>query len=230
MTFLNIAAYKFISLDNLPSLQQDLKAAAVNLFGTILISPEGINIMLAGEHAPIRAFQNFLKADSRFADLHYKESESAQKPFRRFWVKIKKEIIAFGIPSVNPIHEKAPYIKARDLKQKLDNHQDIYILDTRNDYEITEGAFKNSHQLNIQHFRNFPIAAKNLPEALKNKTIVTVCTGGIRCEKAAVLLQQYGFKDVYQLENGILEYFKECGNAHYDGKCYVFDERVALSS
>ena len=228
MTFLNIAAYKFISLDNLPSLQQDLKVAAVDLYGTILISPEGINIMLAGEHAPIRAFQDYLKADSRFSDLHYKESESAEKPFRRFWVKIKKEIIAFGIPSVNPVHEKAPYIKPHELKQKLDNQENIYILDTRNDYEIAEGAFKNSHQLNIQHFRDFPKAAQHLASELKNKTIVTVCTGGIRCEKAAVLLQQYGFKDVYQLENGILEYFQQCGNAHYDGKCYVFDERVTV--
>jgi len=228
MKFLNIAAYKFVSLDNLASLQQDLKTAAQDLFGTILISPEGINIMLAGEHAPVRAFQDYLKTDSRFADLYYKESEADTKPFRRFWVKIKKEIIAFGIPTIDPANHKAPYIKPQELKTRLDNQEDIYILDTRNDYEITEGAFENTHQLNIQHFRDFPKAAQNLDPELKNKTIVTVCTGGIRCEKAALLLQQYGFKKVYQLENGILEYFKECGTAHYDGKCFVFDERVAI--
>jgi UPF0176 protein len=228
MTFLNIAAYKFVSLDNLAGLQQELKAAAQNCFGTILISPEGINIMLAGEHEPIRAFQAYLKTDSRFSDLHYKENESDSKPFRRFWVKIKKEIIAFGISSINPVENTAPYIKPIELKQRLDAREDIYLLDTRNNYEITEGTFTNAQQLNIQHFRDFPEAAKNLTENLKNKTIVTFCTGGIRCEKAALLLQQYGFKQVYQLENGILEYMKECGNAHYDGKCYVFDERVAI--
>lgn len=227
MKFLNIAAYKFVSLDNLASLQQDLKAAAQNLFGTILISPEGINLMLAGEHEPIRAFQAYLQQNPLFADLYYKESASDTKPFRRFWVKIKKEIIAFGIP-VDPVHHTAPYIKPHELKNRLDNHEDIYILDTRNDYEITEGAFENTHQLNIQHFRDFPKAAEGLDPALKNKTIVTVCTGGIRCEKAAILLQQYGFKNVYQLENGILEYMKEYGNAHYEGKCFVFDERVAI--
>lgn len=228
MKFLNIAAYKFVSLDNLANLQQDLKAAAKDLYGTILISPEGINIMLAGEHAPIRAFQAYLKTDSRFSDLHYKESESDLKPFKRFWVKIKKEIIAFGVPTINPVINKAPYIKPKELKQRLDNHEEIIILDTRNDYEIAEGAFENTQHLNIQHFRDFPKAAENLAPELKNKTIVTVCTGGIRCEKAALLLQEYGFKNVYQLENGILEYFQQCGTAHYSGKCFVFDERVSI--
>jgi UPF0176 protein len=228
MTFLNIAAYKFLSLDNLASLQQELKSAALNCFGTILISPEGINIMLAGEPDSIRAFQAYLKIDSRFSDLHYKESESDLKPFRRFWVKIKKEIIAFGIPSINPVEHKAPYIKPAELKQRLDAQEEIIILDTRNDYEIVEGTFENAQQLNISNFRYFPEAAKSLPENLKNKTIVTVCTGGIRCEKAALLLQQYGFKNVYQLENGILEYLQQCGTEHYNGKCFVFDERVAI--
>lgn len=230
MTFLNIAAYKFVSLDNLPSLQQDIKTAARNLCGTVLLSPEGINIMLAGSPEDIRNFQTYLKTKPELSDLYYKESECELKPFKRLLIKIKKEIIAFGIPSVDPIHEKAPYITAQELKQKLDNHEDIYILDTRNDYEIAEGKFENAQDLNIHHFRDFPEAAKNLPEALKNKTVVTYCTGGIRCEKAALLLQQYGFKDVYQLENGILEYFLQCGDAHYEGKCYVFDERVSLSS
>ncbi|MDX2164828.1 MAG: rhodanese-like domain-containing protein [Gammaproteobacteria bacterium] len=228
MTFLNIAAYKFISLDNLPSLQQDIKSAARDLCGTVLLSPEGINIMLAGPTDAVRAFQAHLKTNPLFSDLYYKESVCEHKPFKRLLIKIKKEIIAFGIPSVNPVHTKAPYIKAQELKQKLDNHENIYILDTRNDYEISEGKFENSHHLNIHHFRDFPTAAKSLPEDLKDKTVVTVCTGGIRCEKAAVLLQQYGFKDVYQLENGILEYFHQCGNAHYEGKCYVFDERVVV--
>ncbi len=230
MTFLNIAAYKFVSLDALPTLQQDIKFAARDLCGTVLLSTEGINIMLAGPTESVREFQAYLKTKPEFSDLYYKESLCELKPFKKLLVKIKKEIIAFGIPSVDPVHQKAPYITAQQLKQKLDNHENIYILDTRNDYEISEGKFENSQHLNIQHFRDFPTAAKNLPEELKNKTVVTVCTGGIRCEKAAVLLQQYGFKDVYQLENGILEYFQQCGNAHYEGKCFVFDERTSVSS
>lgn len=227
MTFLNIAAYKFIELHDVDSLKSALEIHTADLCGTILLSPEGINIMLAGDPTHIRHFQATLQQDARFSDLHYKEHLSDIKPFQRLKIKLKKEIIAFGIASVNPIQEKAPYIKPKELKDWLENQKDFVLLDTRNEYEVAEGTFQNATHININHFRDFSKAVETL-SALKNKTIVTFCTGGIRCEKAALLLQQQGFSDVYQLEGGILEYFNQCGDAFYDGKCYVFDERITI--
>jgi predicted sulfurtransferase len=232
MKFLNIAAYKFIALNELPTLRTVLKSRcqALELLGTILVSPEGINMMLVGAPENISAFQAYLAKDARFADLHYKKSYSHQLTFEHLFVKIKKEIIAFDIASVDPVQQKAPYIQPQELKQWLDENRDIVLLDARNDYEIQLGTFNNSVDLNIKHFRDFPEAAKKLDASLKEKTIVTFCTGGIRCEKAALLLQEYGFKKIYQLEGGILDYFETCGNAHYNGQCYIFDQRVGLNA
>ncbi len=232
MSFLNIAAYKFISLDNLAELKTALYNLALdnNIMGTILLSPEGINLMLTGLSEDIGIFRNVLKSDSRFVDLHYKESYPEEQTYNRLLVKLKKEIIAFGVDAVDPAHEQAPYIKPAELKQWLDEKREFVFLDTRNIYEIEAGTFEHASHLNIENFRHFPAAAKNLDDQLKEKTVVTFCTGGIRCEKAALLLQQYGFKDVYQLEGGILDYFAECGDAHYQGECFVFDKRRGLAA
>lgn len=232
MTLLNIAAYKFIHLDNLAELKTALYTQAQdnNILGTILLSSEGINLMLTGLPENISLFRDYLKSDPRFSDLHYKESFPEEQTYNRLLVKIKKEIIAFGIDSVDPVHQQAPYIKPTELKQWLDEKREFVFLDTRNIYEIEAGTFEHASHLNIEHFRHFPTAAKNLDDNLKEKTVVTFCTGGIRCEKAALLLQQYGFKDVYQLEGGILDYFATCGDAHYQGECYVFDKRRGLSA
>lgn len=232
MTLLNIAAYKFIRLDNLAELKSALYNLAQdnNILGTILLSREGINLMLTGLSEDIQVFKDYLKSDSRFSDLHYKESHPEEQTYNRLLVKIKKEIIAFGVDSIDPVHQQAAYIKPAELKQWLDEKREFVFLDTRNIYEIESGTFEEASHLNIENFRHFPAAAKNLDDTLKEKTVVTFCTGGIRCEKAALLLQQYGFKDVYQLEGGILDYFAECGNAHYQGDCFVFDKRRGLSA
>jgi len=232
MKLLNIAAYKFIRLDNLGELKTALYHLAQdnNILGTTLLSREGINLMLTGLPENIEVFRDYLKSDTQFSDLHYKESYSEEQTYNRLLVKIKKEIIAFGVDSVDPIHHQAPYIKPTELKQWLDENREFIFLDTRNNYEIEAGTYENAIHLNIEHFRHFPTAAKNLDDKLKEKTVVTFCTGGIRCEKAALLLQQYGFKDVYQLEGGILNYFAEYGNAHYQGECFVFDKRGELSA
>jgi UPF0176 protein len=232
MSFLNIAAYKFIALNELPTLRTVLKARCMehDLLGTILISPEGINLMLVGTENNVRHFQNYLQNDTRFTDLYYKESYSQEKTFNRMLVKIKKEIIAFGIPTVDPIHQQAPYVKPAELKQWLDEKRDVVLLDTRNDYEVRLGTFENAADLGIHHFRDFPKAIQENKSLPKDKTIVTFCTGGIRCEKAALFLQQEGYRNVYQLEGGILDYFAACGNAHYQGECFIFDRRVGLNS
>ncbi len=232
MKLLNIAAYKFVDLDHLVELKTALYNLAQenNILGTILLSQEGINLMLTGLAENIQIFKNYLKSDSRFSDLRYKESQPEEQTYNRLLVKIKKEIIAFGVETIDPIHQQAEYIKPKELKKWLDEKREFVFLDTRNIYEIEAGTFEHANHLNIENFRHFPMAAKNLDDDLKNKTVVTFCTGGIRCEKAALLLQEYGFKNVYQLEGGILDYFAECGNAHYQGECFVFDKRRGLSA
>jgi len=230
MNYLNIAAYKFITLTELPTLRTVLKSRASEncLKGTILLSNEGINIMLAGLSEQIAAFKQFLEKDSRLSDLSYKESFSNEITYNRLLVKIKKEIISFNIENIDPAKTPAPYIESKALKLLLDKENDVILLDTRNDYEVVEGSFENAAHLNIQHFTQFPAAIEQLDSSLKEKTIITFCTGGIRCEKAAVYMLQQGFKNVYQLKGGILEYFKECGSAHFQGQCFVFDKRIKV--
>jgi UPF0176 protein len=227
--FINLAFYKFVALTDLPELRHRIRefCLARTLRGTILLAPEGINCTIAGTRTAIDELRAFLDSDPRFADLPYKESVSADIPYTRMLVKIKKEIIAFGV-AVDPVGERAPAVTAHELKRWLDEGREVILLDTRNDYEVLSGKFAGAHDLNIRTFRKFPDEAKRLPEDWKKKTVVSYCTGGIRCEKAAPLLKQYGFENIYQLEGGILRYFEEVGGAHYQGECFVFDYRVGV--
>ncbi len=228
----NIAAYKFVSLDDLPALRNKLetRCLALNLKGTILLAPEGINLFLAGSAANVAALEKELHGDARLAGISIKHSRSDAPPFGKLLVKIKQEIIPFGRPEVNPAKQPAERLAARTLKIWLDEGRDFVLLDTRNTFEIEHGTFKNAADFAIDHFRNFPSAIQHADSSLKQKTIVTFCTGGIRCEKAAPYLIQQGYKRVYQLDGGILKYFEACGKAHFEGDCFVFDERVALDA
>ena len=228
--FLNLSAYKFTPLDRLPELRTRLLALSLTsgLRGTILLSPEGINFFVAGSRGPVDALLAELRAVPGLQDLTPKESESDEPPFNRMLVKIKKEIIAFGVAEIDPARRPTPRLPARVLKQWLDEGKPITLLDTRNDFEIRMGTFRGARAAGIQHFREFPEAARKLPEELKTQTIVAFCTGGIRCEKAGPFLELSGFKNVFQLDGGILKYFEECGGAHYDGECFVFDRRVGV--
>ncbi len=232
MKITNIAAYKFIELNELAALRLVLKELCITqgIKGTILLSAEGINLSLAGTKDTLQIIKDWLAADGRFADLYYKESYSNEQPFNRMLVKIKKEIISMGVPTICPQYEPAPRISPQELCAWLDAGKEITLLDTRNEYEVRLGTFQNALTLPLEHFRLFPQIAKVLDPALKDKPMVTFCTGGIRCEKAAPLLQSYGFREVYQLEGGILEYFKTCGGKHYEGECFVYDRRVALNA
>lgn len=230
MTILNISAYKFICLEKLPTLQQALQyeGKRLQIKGTILLAPEGINLMLAAPAAALKEFVTFIKQDARFADLWLKESVSATIPFEKFKVRIKPEIITMD-PSINPAEQTATHLEPREFKRWLDEQKEVVVLDTRNTYEINVGTFDNAIDVNIEHFRDFPTAVKLLDDSLKEKPIVMFCTGGVRCEKASVVLMQQGFKNVYQLNGGILNYFEQCGGAHYHGECFVFDERVTVT-
>ncbi len=229
--FLNISTYKFTPLDDLPALRERLQGvcAAGGLRGTILLSAEGINLFVAGLPQNVAALVTELRTISGLADLAPKESFSSERPFNRMLVKIKKEIIAFGVEGIDPSKRPTTKLPARTLKQWLDEGRKITLLDTRNDYEVRMGTFRDAVPAGVEHFREFPDAVRKLPEELKNQPVVMFCTGGIRCEKAGPFMEREGFQNVFQLDGGILKYFEECGGAHYDGECFVFDRRVGVN-
>lgn len=227
---LNIAAYKFVDLDDLADRRSRLKARcdSLGLKGTILLSPEGINLFLAGEPTSVRTLLDELADWPELGRLDVKESYSDRQPFRRMNVRLKREIIAFGVDEVDPQNAATPRLTPKELKQWLDEGRPVILLDVRNQYEIELGKFAGAIDLEIDSFRTFPEAVDRLPDSARTTPVVTYCTGGIRCEKAAPLLEQQGFREVYQLEGGILRYFEECGGDHWLGECFVFDHRVAV--
>ena len=228
----NIAGYKFEPLVDpvdLVSLYQQ-KCDELELKGTMLISKNGINFSLAGTQQATDAIIAFLEEDNRFLNIPLKVTYSKTQPFRRMKVRLKKEIISLGRKDISPRELTGERITPKDLKNLLDNKEDVLVLDTRNEYETRIGKFKNAIDLNLDTFRDFPEAIESLPEEYKDKQIVMYCTGGIRCEKASAVMMKAGFADVKQLEGGVLDYFKETGGAYWEGDCFVFDERVALDT
>ena len=228
----NIAGYKFEPLDNpidLVSTYQR-KCDELLLKGSMLISKNGINFSLAGTQQAIDTIVAFLEEDKRFLNIPLKVTYSDEQPFRRMKVRLKREIISLGRKDINPRKLTGERISPQDLKNLLDNKEDVLVLDTRNEYETRVGKFKNAIDLNLDTFRDFPKAIETLPEEYKDKQIVMYCTGGIRCEKASAVMIKAGFADVKQLEGGVLDYFKETGGAYWEGDCFVFDERVALDT
>ena len=228
----NIAGYKFEPLENPVDLVRmyQRKCDELELKGTMLISKNGINFSLAGTQQATDTIIAFLKEDNRFLNIPLKVTYSETQPFRRMKVRLKKEIISLGRKDINPRELTGERISPQDLKNLLDNKEDVLVLDTRNEYETRVGKFENAIDLNLDTFRDFPKAVESLPEEYKDKQIVMYCTGGIRCEKASAVMMKAGFADVKQLEGGVLDYFKETGGAYWEGDCFVFDERVALDT
>ena len=228
----NIAGYKFEPLENPVDLVRmyQQKCDELKLKGTMLISKNGINFSLAGTQQATDTIIAFLEEDNRFINIPLKVTYSETQPFRRMKVRLKKEIISLGRKDINPREFTGERISPQDLKNLLDNKEDVLVLDTRNEYETRVGKFENAIDLNLDTFRDFPKAIESLPEEYKDKQIVMYCTGGIRCEKASAVMMKAGFADVKQLEGGVLDYFKETGGAYWEGDCFVFDERVALDT
>jgi UPF0176 protein len=234
---LNVSAYKFVPLPDAADLRAPLLAQAreAGLTGTILLAEEGINLFLAGEAAALRGFLDQLRADPRLADLRVKESWSEGQPFRRMLVKHKREIIRMNQPAIQPAQGRAPALPARTLARWLDQGHDdagrpLVLLDTRNGFEVDHGSFDGALDWRLHRFSDFPAALREHLHELQGRTVVSFCTGGIRCEKAAIVMQQAGLQDVWQLEGGILQYFEETGGAHFHGKCFVFDEREVVDA
>lgn len=226
---LNIAGYKFVVLTELEALKASLHQHSLcnGLKGTILLSAEGININLAGDVSAINEWKSYIKSDSRFADVLFHETYSESQPFRHLKVKIKKEIITLRQPCIPITEKRASCMSPLHLKQWLDENRDFTLLDTRNECEVAVGTFNGAVHLHLNHFGELPTALDGIE---KDKPIVMFCTGGIRCEKAALYMETVGFKQVYQLDGGILGYFAQIGMAHYTGSCFVFDERGAVDA
>lgn len=234
---LNVSAYKFVPLDDAPALRERVheQALAAGLKGTVLIAAEGINLFLAGEADALRGFLAALQSDPRLAGLPVKESWSEQMPFKRLLVKVKREIIRMNHPTIQPQAGRAPAVDARTLQRWLDQGHDddgrpVVTLDTRNAFEVDYGTFEGAIDWRIGRFSEFPDAVQAHRRELEGKTVVSFCTGGIRCEKAAIYLRESGVQNVWQLEGGVLRYFEETGGAHWQGRCFVFDEREALDA
>ena len=233
---LNISTYKFVPLADTLALRDTLtaRALALSLKGTILLAEEGINLFLAGPAQAVRSFISQLQTDARFADIAPKESWSASQPFRKMLVKVKGEIIRMNHPAIQPAQGRAPAVDAHTVKRWLDQGHDdlgrpVVTLDTRNTYEVDEGTFSGAIDWRLSKFTEFPDALQAHKAELADKTVISFCTGGIRCEKAAIYMRESGLPHVYQLEGGILKYFEDTGGAHYQGGCFVFDERRALA-
>ena len=233
---LNLAAYKFVDLDHLPALRARIRAEATvhGLLGTVLLAPEGINLVLAGAPPALREFMAWLRGDARLAGLSGKESWSASPPFGSLVVKIKREIIRIDQPVLRPATGRAPTVDAATLARWLgaghdDDGRAVMTLDTRNAFEVELGGFVGALDWRLARFGDFPAALATHRDALHDKTVVTYCTGGIRCEKAALLMQAAGIENVRQLDRGILGYFEQTqGAPHWQGRCFVFDGRHSL--
>jgi UPF0176 protein len=240
MPFLNISTYRFVELDDLPALRDrlDTAARAAGLLGTILLAREGINLFVAGDEAALRRWiAATLHAEPAFAGLATKDSFSDAMPFKRLKVKIKNELIRMNHPTVQPQQGRAASVQPATLARWLaqghdDAGREIALLDTRNGFEVDAGTFDGSHDWRIGKFSDFPAAFDAHRAELEGKTVVSFCTGGIRCEKAALYMRERALPDVLQLEGGILGYFAATeGTAPgWSGHCFVFDERRTVAA
>lgn len=234
---INIAAYKFVGLANLEQRKAEVmsQAQALTLKGTVLLTPEGINLFLAGTRPAIDHFLIWLRTDPAFADLEVKYSASEGVPFKKLLVKIKKEIIRMNHPTIRPEAGRAPAVDAHTAARWISEGKDdagrpVVLLDTRNDFEVQAGTFTGAINWRLSKFTEFPQAVLKHKDEFAGKTVISFCTGGIRCEKAAIFMGDVGVENVYQLDGGILKYFEETGGVGYEGNCFVFDERRSLDA
>lgn len=226
------ALYKFTILEDYKEIRDPLLSLLLNnqVKGTLLLAREGINGTIAGERKSIDKIQAWLNSDNRFENMSYKESYSEVNPFHRTKVKLKKEIVTMGVENIDPKEIVGTYIQAKDWNQLISDPE-VLLVDTRNDYEVHIGTFKNAVNPNTETFREFPQYVKENLDPQKHKKVAMFCTGGIRCEKSTAYLKQQGFEEVFHLDGGILKYLEEVPEEEslWEGECFVFDNRVAVN-
>jgi len=236
-SFLTTTFYHFITLNNIKIFKTIIQDYCDNksLKGTILLAQEGINGTISGKENDILEFHKFIKKDQKFSDvfknLEYKSSWSNENPFYRMKVRLKKEIVALGLPEVSPAIKVGKYVKPEDWNSLI-NDPEVILIDTRNNYEVDIGTFNNAINPKTTSFREFPQYVKKNLKSKKNKKIAMFCTGGIRCEKASSYMLENGFKEVYHLQGGILKYLEEVPKEKslWQGECFVFDQRIAVTN
>ncbi|MDR7119841.1 rhodanese-related sulfurtransferase [Rheinheimera soli] len=225
------ALYKFVALPDYVALRDNLYQHLVlnKVKGTLLLAEEGINGTICGPREGIDAMLQWFAADSRFEGMSYKESFADEQAFYRTKVKLKKEIVTMGVEGINPAHIVGTYVKGEAWNQLISDPETI-VIDTRNDYEVAIGTFKNAVNPNTTSFREFPDWAEQNLDKTKHKKVAMFCTGGIRCEKSTAFLKEQGFEEVYHLDGGILKYLEEVPEPEslWQGECFVFDQRVAV--
>jgi UPF0176 protein len=231
MTLVVATFYKFTKLPNFAEMQNPLLSFCLTqgIKGTILLAEEGINGTVAGLRQGIDAVLAYLRSDYRLVDLEHKESSTEEVPFERMKVRLKKEIVTLGIPEVSPTRQVGTYVNAQDWNA-IASDPDVIIIDTRNEYEVKIGTFKNAVNPSTHSFREFPEYVQQNLDPQKHKKVAMFCTGGIRCEKASSFMLSQGFQEVYHLKGGILKYLEEVPkeDSIWEGECFVFDERIAV--
>ncbi len=229
--FIVAALYKFVRLPDFRELKRPLleRCRELRLKGTLLLAPEGINGAVAGSREGIDGILDYLRSEPRFADLAHKESLAAGAPFHRMKVKLRQEIVSLGIPGVDPERLRGEYVKPEDWNAEV-SRPGTLVLDVRNEYETGIGGFRNAVAPNTGTFREFPDYVENNLNPEQHTRVAMYCTGGIRCEKASSYLLSRGFREVVQLQGGILNYLEKVDRDHsrWEGECFVFDSRVAV--
>ena len=230
--YINIAGYRFTPIENIDYTLNQLKGlcADLDIKGSIYLAKEGINIGLSGNILEIQTFRNRLNKDERFTDIKFHELFSQYCPYHKMTVKTKTELVPIEDGTLKVGDFNHQYLPPLELKKWLDENKDFILLDMRNDFEYDLGTFDQATQLHLRRFRKLQTKSQELDKLPKDKPVVTFCTGGIRCEKAAPYLEKYGFNQVYQLEGGIIEYLRQTKGAHWHGNCFVFDDRVSINS
>ncbi|WP_341814857.1 rhodanese-related sulfurtransferase [Wolbachia endosymbiont (group A) of Chalcis sispes] len=231
MSFVIATFYHFVELSNYYDMKDEIKATCnnVELKGTILLAEEGVNATISGERNAIDKIFDFLRSDYRLRDLTWKESAAEYQPFSKMKVKLKREIVNLGVSNLD-ISLKGKYVDPEHWDD-FTSQPDVLVIDTRNEYEVKLGKFKNAINPHTQCFREFPQWTESFSES-KDLKVAMYCTGGIRCEKSTAYMKNLGFNDVYHLKGGILSYLEKTynKNGNWKGECFVFDDRIAVDN
>jgi len=224
--YLILLYYCYTKIDNADRFREEHHQFCLdlNLRGRIIVAPEGINGTVSGTIEDCHKYMDALKADPRFNHVEFKVEAYPEHAFQKLHVRRKDEIVHSGLLNVDPTRKTGGYVEPEEFKQLLDDENTV-IVDVRSNYEHKVGRFKNAITFDIENFRNFPDQVEKL-KPYQGKKIITYCTGGIKCEKASAYLLEQGFENVYQLHGGIIKYGLETGGQDFEGKCYVFDNRI----